>query len=93
MNEKFSRDDVVITKVENKVKVWREIGGTAGDGGVVDVMNNDGDIVGGDCSEEALSEGVRRELDESDGVMNEAVKSSGFLVTRTVFTDSGVVWL
>ena len=31
-------------------------------------------------------------VDEGDGVMNESDKSSTTRVTKTVLTDSGVVW-
>ena len=39
MGVEVSHDDVVITEVEKKVKVWCEIGGTAGDRGDVNAMN------------------------------------------------------
>ena len=70
-------DYVAIMEVKKKVKVWSEIGGTAGYRGDVNVMNVDGDIVDGGCNGEVLSDGVIREdgvegkVDESDGIMNE----------------------
>ena len=40
MSVEDSHDDIVIMEVK-KVKVWREIGGTAGDGADVNVMDDD----------------------------------------------------
>ena len=37
-------------------------------------------------------DGVGGDVDEGDGVMNEGDKSSTTRVTRTVLTDSDVVW-
>ena len=53
-----SHDDVVIRKVINKMKVWYEIGGTAGYRGDVNVINFKGDIVDGGCNGEVLSDGI-----------------------------------
>ena len=61
-------------------------------------MNIDADIADGGCNGEVLSdgfireEGVGRDADEGDGVMNEGGKSSITRVTRTVLTVSGEVW-
>ena len=61
-------------------------------------MNVDGDMVNGGCNGEVFSngvigeEGVDGDCDERAGVMNEDYKSSIICVTRTVLTDSGVVW-
>ena len=54
MDVEVSHDDVVITEVKKKVKVWCEIVGTAGYSGDVNVMNEDGDIVAGGCDGEVL---------------------------------------
>ena len=53
-----SFDDVVITKIKNKVEVWCKIGGTAGDTGELNVMNLDGDIVDRGNIGDVLSNGV-----------------------------------
>ena len=90
MGVKISHDDVVITGVEKKVKLWYEIGGTAGDKAAVNGVNVDVDIVDGGCNGEVLSDWVIGEEgvgEEMDGVMNEGDKS-----TSTVLMDSGVVW-
>ena len=61
-------------------------------------MNSDGDIVDGGSNGEVLGDGVIEEqdfegdVDEGDGVMNEGDESSTTRVTRTVHTDSAVVW-
>ena len=92
-----SHDDV-ITEVKNMVKVWCEIGGTAGYKGDVNVMNVGGDIVDGGCIGEVLSDrvvgekGVGGDADEGDGEKNEGDKSFTTGVIRTVPTDNGVVW-
>ena len=75
-----------------------EIRGTAGDREDINVMSMDDDIVDGGCNGEVLSDGVMGEKEvggdayEGDGVMNESDKFSTTRVTRTVLTDSGVVW-
>ena len=58
MGVEVSHDDVVIRKVINKMKVWYEIGGTAGYRGDVDVVHFKGDIVDGGCNGEVLSDGI-----------------------------------
>ena len=59
MGVEDSHDDVVITEVKKKVKVWCEIGGTAGHSGDVDVMNVDGHTVEG-CRAECRQTKCRR---------------------------------
>ena len=59
MGVEVSHDDVVITEVKKKVKVRCEIGGTAGYRVDVIIVNVDGDIVGGGCNGEMLSDVVR----------------------------------
>ena len=73
MGIEVSHDDVVvITEVKKKVKVWREIRGTAGYRRDVNLMNVDRNIVDGRCNAEVLSdgviweEGVGGEADEGD---------------------------
>ena len=61
MGVDVSHDDVVMTKVKNKLKVWCEIGRTAGDKEDVNAMNVDGDIVYGGCNGEVLSDGITGE--------------------------------
>ena len=55
MGVEASHDNVVITEVKKRVKVWCEIGGTAGYRGDVNVMKVDGDIFEGGCNGEVLS--------------------------------------
>ena len=82
-----SFDDVVITKIKNKVEVWCKIGGTAGDTGELNVMNLDGDIVEDGCNGEVLCVGVGGEervgmdVGEGDGVIYVGDKSSTTCVT------------
>ena len=58
MGEEVFHDDVVITEVKKKLKVWCQIRGTAGDMG--NVMNIDGDIVNGGCNGKVLSDSHRK---------------------------------
>ena len=57
MGVEISHEDVVITEVKKKVKVWCGIEGTTRDRGHVNVMNVNRDIVDGDCNGEMLSDG------------------------------------
>ena len=76
MGVEVSHDDVVITEVKRKLKVWCEIGRTAGYKRDVHFINVDGDIVYGGYNGEVLSDGVIEEegiegdVDKGDGVMN-----------------------
>ena len=58
MAVEVSHDDVVITEIKKKVKVWCEIGGTAGDRGNVNVIHFNRDIVDDSFDGDALSDGV-----------------------------------
>ena len=92
MGVEVSHGDVVIMELRKKVKVWCEIGETAGYRGDVNVMNVDRDIVDDGCNGEVLSdgvigeEGVGRDADEGDRVMNGGEKSSNVRVTKAVLT-------
>ena len=54
MGVEVSHDDVVITEVKKEMKVWCEIGWTAGYTGDVNVVNVEEDIVDDGCDGEVL---------------------------------------